>query len=215
VRGPEVAPTVPTPAIGDYGRSPIPNDLWRCFVDWNPGLKRCYHRPSGMALSFPERPIPMERPEHTAARDKWRQAPNQCVEIPAIPMAQQLEWMREFTEQVSDSANRRLLEAALAADRPNSNFSSALRGNTGLWTQWRTFRIHKVREVVLAWAEVNKIEMRLDDAPAPPAQAKSSKVPSDGMAERILRNKVLAAVERMSIGDLRRLPIPLEYLEDL
>jgi len=207
----------PAPPTGDYGRSPIPNDIWRCFVDWNPGLRRWYHVPSGMALMFPQDPIPMERPEHTAARDKWRAAPEQCVEIPAIGMPRQLEWMREFTEGTSDSGNRRLLEAALAGDRPNSSFSLALRGSPTLWTQWRAFRIDKVREVVKTWAEVNNVVVSVDEASPPPVMPKTrtAEQSQDTPGERALRAKIVQAVERMSIGDLRRLPIPVEYMVDV
>lgn len=195
--------------------SPVPSDLWRAFVDWTPGLKRVYHRPSRRAVMFPVAQIPLEKPEDTDARSAWKAHPEEYVEIVPISMEKHLEWMHAFAQSVTEPAAQAALQGALASGRALGAFSIAVRA-PHLWRDWRAFRLDRVVEVIERWGADYQIEDPLR-VPEPAARLSTSPsadaVATDSQNDRVLRLKVLRAVERMPISDLKRLSIPVEFLD--
>jgi hypothetical protein len=186
--------------------------LWRAFIDWSPQRHYVYHRESRQVLPAPSSPTgaPLEVP------------------IPLLSRDMQLQWMRQFASHLSDEeATRELLEGLDGAE-PVSSFSRLIRTHTGLSDKWQQDLREHVLVEIENWAEENRIPTA-DLTPQPVtstpqgSSAHTSTVLPSGTADagaagptahdgEALRAQVLAALERMTLAELLRLPIPAEYL---
>lgn len=76
--------------------------------------------------------------------------------INPISQEQQLTWRKEFAAGVQDELQGQLLGALQSSD-PFGAFKLTLSGKFALFKEWHRFKIQKVRSIIQAWADLNRI----------------------------------------------------------
>lgn len=121
-------------------------DLWRAFVAGNSEGLYAFDRRNHLTHYWPEG-IP---------------AGSDADQVPVLPIstAQQLEWMRDFTERERDAEVREALEVALRDPKaPDKSFRAAVRDRESLSRRWgRHFRA-LVMSAAEDWARLNGLEL--------------------------------------------------------
>jgi hypothetical protein len=197
--------------------SGIRPELWRAFVDWTPGLMRLYSKATDEVVSFPEIASSIELTEHTRAREAYRTNPTAFVSISPISREVTLDWMRRFAASLEDHTARVALEAALGTDRPIGAFSALVRLSPTLAQSWHRFRQARVAAQIAEWSRAKGLELKIMEGEEERRPESPSEVPAEKSEEErvaTLRQRVHIAVDRMPLGDLLRLAIPLEYIVD-
>jgi hypothetical protein len=205
-------------------RGPIRPDLWTAFVDWRDNKHRVWDTVERRALIFNREPAVDEPESETQDRKLVAEQSERFISIPYLTFEKQHSWMKEYAESVNDSTNRRLLMVLLGDERPAYAFHLFLRRSPELVQSWKTFKVERVRIAVKDWLVKNDLDegvLRFRHH-TPPAAAEgpgfTSTAPHDPRksTERTeqVRAQVMAAVERMSLPDLLRLSIPVEYMVD-
>ncbi len=78
------------------------------------------------------------------------------VLITPISKEQQLTWRKEFVPTLQSDIQSQLL-AALDSRDPFKQFNSIVSLNTPLFKTWHDFKVAKVRTIVQAWADLNRV----------------------------------------------------------
>lgn len=227
--GPDVD-VLPPNAVAAVGREArlgrIRRDLWAAFVDWSAEWRRFYDKETGRVAWLPAVEEPTEEPSYAEIRKAIADAPDRYFAIEPIQQDATLEWMSEFVSGL-DKSEGAALRTALTSARPIRAFVFAAR-ETGLEDRWRAWRFERVLERINGWAAENQIELDLMverepitpgpraryAATARPLTARPRGAPGGGVPLEELRDRVCAAVRRMSRGELLLLAIPLEYVLD-
>jgi hypothetical protein len=188
-------------------------DLWSCFVDWRQGWRRFYDRKNDRAVMFPIEASPLDDVEQSRVRSSQKLDPSSFIEIEPIAVSIQMEWMRQFCEGSTDAAVRAVLERSLAQQRPFSEFTRTIR-LTRLGAAWHAFRVRNVATEIQKWADNNHLNLSLFNESALPSDANRSPIETSPSAtdEEDIRARIRAAIDRMPLGELLRLAIPLEYI---
>ncbi|HEX8079273.1 MAG TPA: UPF0158 family protein [Jatrophihabitans sp.] len=131
----------------------IRSDLWRALTDWTPNLSRYYDKEQDRFLWFPTEAVPLEPERSAASRASVAAEPTRYVPVSAIPIHQQLEWMREFATKVGDDKLRELLLAALQTARPEKVFLALLHGIPDYQARFARFRNSLVRAEAEKWQQ--------------------------------------------------------------
>jgi hypothetical protein len=196
---------------------PVRPELWKAFFNWRPGFKRLYKVSSGDVYMFPEVPSPIgETLLYATFRAEWKASPALFLEIEPITQEVQLRWMREFTEQLPAGDAKQALSAALATTHPGSFFTRLVAALPDA-PAWKQFRLERVVGEIQTWADQHHVTIDVFGRPpttvAVPATPDTtpSAPPIDKVRTEELRRQILRAVERMSVSDLLRIPIPAEY----
>jgi hypothetical protein len=170
---------------------------------------------------FPVEASPFDNPEQVRVRAAWKSDPNLFVEIEPLPISRQLDWMRSFAGSLGDEPTRAALERCLDQPKPVSEFTRTVR-LMRLAGAWNEFRLRHVGAAIQEWADSNHLTVQIAaESTAPPTEQVRTEVapstrgaaPSTG-DETVLRAKIHAAIDRMPLGELLRLSIPLEYIFD-
>lgn len=217
----EAAEEGPTPdsrsTIQSKQALPIRQELWKAFFNWRPGFKRLYRKASGAVYMFPLEPSPIgETAANAAVRSEWKTAPELFAEIEPIAQEKQVQWMREFTEQLPSGDAKQALTAALATAHPAPFFARLVAALPDA-PAWKLFRLERVVSEIQAWADQHDLTIELYGRPPESAELPGPRAaipvspPVDTIRAIELRQRVLRAVEKMSVADLLRIPIPAEY----
>jgi hypothetical protein len=203
--------------LDQHGSFRIRGDLWRAFFDWTPGFIRVYDRANDEAVVLPAKPNPFQTAEQNQLREELEQQPDRFVSIDPIDINVQLGWMNEFVAELSDPGLQQIFGVALASDRPIAGFTRAVRTDPRLARMWQRRRVEKVRAEIEQWSEAHGLDIRTEERPEAPKPTPS--VPErerdldEGSGEvAALRDRLHTAIDRMTYGDLLRLPIPVEYI---
>ncbi len=197
----------------------IRRDLWRAFVDWDPRLRRLFD-PSSEAVRF----IPRQ-PDAAGVADE-EIGPRSPIEIEPISAEEQVRWMGQFVESLSDSDVQASLRDALGGPTPLQAFVRRVRA-TGVGVSWSAELTRHVATVIEDWASSHGLELDIMDrteraVPRPatlstqrldPQRVATRRVLDEAVAD-LLRSKLHRAIDRMPLADLLRLPLPAEYLLD-
>ena len=155
--------------------------------------------------------MPLEPADSRELRQAYEQAPTDFVEITPLSRGAQQAWMRSFAEQeVGDADLRRRLVEALEGDRPEARYNSLLRSDPDLPNRWRDCRLQHVAEAIQGWAIANDLSLKVfSTAPRRPTGDRSVAPTPEGLGGAEIRRHAHAAIDRMSLGELLRLWIPL------
>lgn len=136
-------PTEQLGALPSNRPSPIEivrDDFWKAFtVFQRPGERRVYDRIHDLILT---------------EDDRKPQGPNTL--ITPISKEQQLTWRKEFVGTIQDNTQPGLLSALEARD-PFREFNALLGRNPRQFKAWHSFKVQKVRGIIQAWADLNRI----------------------------------------------------------
>jgi hypothetical protein len=193
----------------------IRNDLWRAFFDWTPGFIRVYDTALGRAILLPEKPNPFQTSDQDRVRADLNREPERFVAIEPIEMDSQREWMEEFAHELPDQELQRIFRLALGSERPIAAFTRAVQADPRLGRLWQRRRAEKVRDEIQRWMEAHQLDVPVEE-PSSAVDVDTSgdtRVASvEGRDVALLRERLHAAIDRMTYGDLLRLPIPVEYI---
>ena len=199
------AAPVSAPSVAEV-RTPehtlVRSDVWQAFASPDLLRKRFINKESLAVRHYLEGQPSEARDEVEAAREKFQ-------EIPPIPSAQHLSWMREFLSSITLlGADRTALEALLQqpySSALNSAFTRALGEREGI--AWRHFRTQRVMRLIDAWANANGIDpdkLRKSSTPVRKAAAATKQAPNG--SSRALAVKLL---ELLSEEDIARQVVPV------
>jgi hypothetical protein len=174
-------------------------DLWQALLDWNPNARYLFSR-------VQNRPIKSA----TLAED------SNNVLVPSITRDEQLEWMREFAAaQVNEDLKQELLDA-LNEEVPVRGFSRAVRHIEAAGRRWKRYLQRRVLERATTWAAAQSIPLSAIESVETPAvtegtSSQSSTTAEVAAGELATKARVLSILASMPLGELLRLPIPVEY----
>lgn len=145
------------------------------------------------------------------------------VIVPVLSDTELLSWITEFVDGIASPQAQQKLSAALDAHEPIEAFYDELNSHQNVSRRWSNRYRQLLTQRADAWADDNGIprqflretrtaqhEAHLRDFPASTSKLSIPAAASDTeLGERAL---ILRAVERMSLAELLRLPIPAEYL---
>jgi hypothetical protein len=196
----------------------IRGDLWTAFIDWRPEWLRVYDRESGRIGWLRARGGNGETVASESLRRHVEADPIKYVSITPVGQEGMLRWMRDFAASEDAEPARPALTTALSNPAPIRAFVLAIR-QAGLHEIWNRKRLEKARGHILAWAADNKLDVDLDtehellSAPrlVDPSSARTGVPTMPDASSDELRERVVAAIRKMSRAELLRLAIPLEY----
>lgn len=201
------APTAPPRRPMEQGR--LRPDLWTTLVTWDTGL-RYWDRKNRRAVFVPTT---------EDGTPEWEAAPSKYVRIDPVPMQKHLEWMVDFANDQSESAQQRLLDS-LRGSAPGA-FKSCL-NELGLASAWRTRLRQRVTEHAAEWATRAQLPPAsiLDPTPRstpktthPPAGAAAVEVHTEVSSEEArLRTRLHQVIDQMSMSKLSQIQVPASYL---
>ncbi|HEV3109055.1 MAG TPA: UPF0158 family protein [Candidatus Binataceae bacterium] len=221
-------PSVPS-LMPNTGRSTyIRRDFWKCFLDWTPGWPRLYDPRNDKAFMFPENPSPFDNAEHARLRAAWQGMPQSFIEIPLISMEKQLVWMQEFASNL-DEPSRSVLLKVLDTARPFGAFTQVVRETPRLTRDWSNFRVERVTQLIAQWLNEHGLKVSMEAPPLPPLvsspteraihrqsravdEIRTNQIASNEITEQIVRTRLHQVIDRMSLPDLLRLSVPVQYL---
>lgn len=184
------------------GSSPhlwLRDDLWRALTD-RTGAEYAYSTSQG--VTCPVGPSGLRAGE---------------IRVPSIADPTMFEWMHEFARNESGE-DRARLEAVLTSSDALDAFAEAVRRPAPLARRWRRAFRSQATAVLERWATENGLTLTSLAAPATQSQHATSSGSSpgvdalDGADEAALRKKILDVLAAMPLGELLRLPIPVEYV---
>ena len=211
-----VTPRKPSPERTTY----IRRDLWRCFLDWTPGWIRLYDPRNDKAVMFPETPSPFDNAEHARVRAAWQAMPQSFIQISPISMETQLAWMQEFVDRLEEPSKSALLKI-LGAARPFGAFTQAVRETPGLARDWSNFRVGRVTQLITQWSGEHNLNVSTEAPPLAPApnerarervESRTHQIAGNDTIEQTIKTRLHQVIDRMSLSDLLRLSIPVQYL---
>lgn len=201
---PHIIPTSAAPAKRLVEQGRLRSDLWTTLVSWDNGI-RYWDRRNRRAIFVPT---------DDSGALAWDAAPERYVEIDAIPMQEQLEWMVDFAGDQPETSQALLLESLKGA--PRGEFKRCL-DELGLASAWRTRLRQRVTEHASEWAARQKLPPTsiLEKGSRPVAQVPVPSVPSpaaDNTEVAQLRVRLHRIIDQMSLSELAHLQVPAAYL---
>lgn len=178
----------------------VPTDLWRAFTDWGPNT------------------IFVWEPKQRSVRRVSHGAPSSAGEIPvpSVGASTTVAWMRQFIAEH--------LPGDLQTDHDEVNVRPSellrvIRASTSTARKWNdTLRVHVLLRIQ-SWLSANHLkweDLKPQTLPVTPAEPSRGPVSAEshfGHNSAVeVRSRVVEAVGKMSLADLLRLPIPIEYL---
>ena len=157
----------------------------------------------------------MDGPALKELRDKRRSEPERFATITPITYAEQIDWMKQFADKQSPEVQLRLTQAVDTGRA--RGFSFTVRQMPEMSIAWQQERFQRVVERIDAWKAVNDITAEIYEALPPPPQRADRRVHKAAVpldVER-LRERVHAAVDSMTVGELLDLPIRLRHIVDV
>jgi hypothetical protein len=188
-------------------------ELWKAFVFWSDDQVRLYDRETGRIAAFSITPMPLEPEQVTKQRELWKAGSPRYVKINQIRMDRQLEWMREFAEELNGLLRTHLL-MSLENDKPFRAFHMALQIDAATRSQWKTRHVQLVAAEIKQWAEQAGLAIPIYASPTPTDERPSPPESPPAPDLSHVRQQVHAAVDRMPLSKLLELKIPLGYLID-
>lgn len=227
---PAAATTAPAAALAGSVAAPRPSamqpgrlrpEVWSTFVDWHDAHERLWDRHEARCFAYPV---------DGDGRPAWLVEPARFVQVAPVAPDLQIRWMHEWAGSLSEPARGRLL-SALTPEASRGQFKRELAA-LGAASAWRAELGRRVLAHVLEWARGNQVapERLLDRRPdpaAPPsapsspptaaagsraAAAASRRASVDGDDLARLRAVLHRVVDRMSLDELRALPVRAEHL---
>jgi len=166
-------------------KSQIRQDFWRAFVTYGQhGMRRYYDPAANQVVDLADG---VDHP--------------QIPEIVPFTQEQQLQWRREFAQNVEDPGQRGEIQSSLSAEQPLREFSSYLRSKPDIKKQWNLFLFRKVQAGIEAWAKRNSV------APGIWPQRSSSAEVLDRK-----RRELYSVLDKIPVDLLLDLQIPLRWL---
>ncbi len=217
----ESDPQPAVPSLRPNAEQPkyIRRDLWKCFLDWTPGWIRLYDARNDKAVMVPENPSPIDNAEHSRLRAAWQATPQSFIQISPISMEKQLGWMQEFADHLEEPSKSALLKI-LGAARPFGAFSQAVREIPGLARAWSSFRVGRVTQFITQWSAEHHLSVSSEAPPLTPGQndratylrdTRMRQVAGSETTEQTVRTRLHQVIDRMSLPDLLRISIPVQY----
>jgi hypothetical protein len=193
----------------------VREDLWKAFVDWNTAFERFYDRVEGRAYRVAATESALDGPALKELREQKRNDPRRFVGIAPVTYAEQVDWMRQFAEKQSPEIQLRLTQALDTARA--RGFSFALRQIPTMSIAWQKERFQRVVERIDAWKAENELTVEIyETLPLPPQRAdRRAHQSAAALDVERLRERVHAAVDSMSVGELLELPIRLRHIVDV
>lgn len=189
-------------------RPSVRKDLWEAFVDWDPSLIRVYDRVADRAYKYPIVASPTDSVAIANVRLAARGDSRRFVSIDPITKEETLARMSAFAITVSDQDKRGALERALNRPLSVHEFTEAVR-HVELWQEWSNDRAAWVRSVIDGWMKKHDLTLEPTRQPHHQRATLASPLQWDELTLDSVRAIAHRAVDRMSLGDLLRLPIPL------
>jgi hypothetical protein len=196
----------------------IPPHFWTAFVDWTPGKRRLFDKVTQTAIVFPSNPAAHQSPDESARRELVSANPDRFVEIQPLTFETQVGWMKDFADTLPDPNDRRLADLILENDpKPAYAFNVFLRRNQRMLAGWKKFRVDRALEAIRRWMNDHGVDPSVLDTSklgSTGADTEPTRVSDSPAQQKIdqVRLRVLAAVEKMPLAELLRLPIPVEYM---
>jgi hypothetical protein len=154
--------------------------------------------------------------------------PQSFIEIPLISMEKQLVWMQEFASNL-DEPSRSVLLKVLDTARPFGAFTQVVRETPRLTRDWSNFRVERVTQLIAQWLNEHGLKVSMEAPPLPPLvsspteraihrqsravdEIRTNQIASNEITEQIVRTRLHQVIDRMSLPDLLRLSVPVQYL---
>jgi len=213
-------PTAPASTAETDRSKYIRRDFWKCFLDWTPGWIRLYDPRNNKAVMFPQNASPFDNAEHARLRTAWQSNPQAFIKIPAVSMEKQLAWMQEFADKLEEPSRSALLRI-LGTARPFAAFSQTIRETPGLAREWSSFRVERVAQFIRRWLDECQLDVEIEAPPMASSPTgrltrtqttRTDQIGTNRMTEQMVKARVHDAIDRMSLPDLLRLSIPVQYL---
>lgn len=175
------------PATTNERFTAIRPDLWKAFIDWSAGIMRLYDITQDRAVMLPAEPAPLEPARFKEIRERRKSDPDNFILINPIGLAQQLDWRREFAEQVPDQQIKQLLDSALVSEKPVKLFNAVLRDTPEYQLKWKHHLTSRVRTEIERWRDTVGISIEiLVERKKEDEESKriSLKSPTSGLSDR-------------------------------
>lgn len=193
-------------------------DLWRAWVEWSSELKRFYDRATDRVMFFLDKEDVNQPEALVSARRQVVEEPDRYIEIEPIGAHATVDAMREFAGSWPDEDERRAMLDALTAPNPERaavSFTRFLRVHSSISSAWHVARMQQVASAIATWCQQHGVSTNyIVDTSSGPRIPSSTAVPGR-IDEDQLRSRIVNAVQRMTLADLLRLPIPAEFLLDI
>ncbi len=184
--------------------SSIRTDVWQAFTNPDIKRKRYFNRLDHRILHFVE-----SAPDQYFT--KWRDNPQDYVEIDVLTSDIQVGWMRGFVELLGEGElDVEKVEALLASPYStgvNTAFTKMLGARA---EEWRKIRTHKISEHILSWGTQNNIHLH-DLRPKAKRELviRDAAVTSAAPAVLSIREQAVKLLDRMSEDEIARIAIPV------
>jgi hypothetical protein len=175
----------------------VRKDVWEAFVDWSADANYAFERASGRVI----------HPESDGEVDG-----REIIKIPSAKRSEHLVWMRNFSELEPDKSLRADLLAALADPQPTRAFARLLQENTAIARRWKRYLRTCILGRASTWAAENDVpisSLELTAAASLPRRESTYAVNARG--DEVARERILAILADMPLGELLQLRIPVEY----
>lgn len=187
----------------------IRRDLWKAWIDWSDAYNRVFDREDGRAYRIPVVPDPADG--FTEIRELRTANPQRFVEITPVSREDTLALMWQFASDQGELGRGRLT-AALGQEPAAGRFTATVK-LLGLAGLWHIARAQQVVDAITAWATANSVEVDILEKPElQPVAVRLTDSHPPAWSEDETRSRVIRAVQQMSMGELLRLPIPVEYM---
>lgn len=209
---PRLPPPVAAPTREPRRTLRVREDLWTAFTTWDTGVLRFFRLSDARAYTIPANPQPNEGPEHAELRAAYVAQSTDFVTIERISPATVKDWMLEFSAELPNPLGEQLT-ASLSEDRPFAAFKHHLSA-AHADPKWHRFHAARVVAWVEKWAETHGLALDLHTMPAKPVSAPAPLTAGDTAEDR-LRALAHKVIDRMTVEQLRALPITLGTAADL
>lgn len=198
-------------------------DLWSATLDFDDSATYVYDRRGDRAWRIPSSRAPDESEAEAVLRRRLDETPGDFLPTPRVTVQEQLGWMAAFAADLDATWSNRLAEA-LQQERPLTAFAAAVRADADIHRAWRGTLLRAIVGRLEQWSAEHGLDIDLfqrSRTSRPPATATAAESRSAGTAPRPggargpedeIRSRIVAALERMPLADLLRLPVPAELL---
>lgn len=191
----------------------IRHDVWKAFVDWAPG-RRFWDRQEHRAFAVPE-----------LSAEPLLAEPTRYAPIEPVGRDVHIGWMREYADSLEDGETKAAVLELLAQTDGYFQFGNLLRSRH-VASGWYALLSEKVGGLVASWAGEQGIADEMHETYTPFRSPRMAQVPArlsvgwqpqrrmqqGSSIDDSVRSRIHNAVDRMSVADLLRLAIPVEYL---
>lgn len=220
--GPDHEPESLQSAPRPPGRIRIRPDLWKAFVDWDPGLLRAIERDTHEIVLISRVPKEFEPDSVAALRHRMIVAPERFLPIEPISPEQQVAWMNQFAQSIEEECSEKdNLLNALKENKPATVFARTIRTMPPLNQEWYGRLAENVSEVINGWLAQHNIRLNIFDGArtitdsALRAREERGRTPQparQGTRLDDLRGEILAMLAHLPTEELMQIRVPALYL---